>query len=154
MSEQLNRHASVSEHTAAVLLRTVEAIEANEARAERFRMGVWFEDDFERESDADWTTNDVEQTPRLLEECGTVGCLAAWIIATAEPPLPSRFAVREAAEFIARLAESQMRLLFYTSGWPDKFADDIDDDGELIGDGKWRVELLRQRVEYFIETGE
>jgi len=138
------RHNSVNERTKQVLIETMKQVELN---LDRFNMANWI-------IRLDWEPTDGTRVKDVqtdgLHQCGTTMCLAGWIVAVHGQGMNPRMWISEAATELVGLTEKQADLLWYLRMWPRRY-----EDAYLSADSLEKsFSALKDRVEYFIQTGE
>ncbi len=139
------RHESVSPHTSDILRKAVAAAEQD---AKKLDMRQWL-------TSADGTECDsVTSFIQFGGECGATLCLAGFILAVApeesrQKPAQCR-SIENLATVVSGLSPEAADVLFYSDNWPEAFESQY----RAAPSPAERVEALRQRVEYFILTGE
>lgn len=115
-----------------------QAIAAMEQHAARVNMEDWCTDD------------DFTKLLAQSKACGTVGCLAGFILGLHErKELKICYSV-DAAD-LAGLTQAEAYKLFYTNNWPRSFSKRL---WETASGTSAYVQIIKERVEHFIATGE
>lgn len=121
------------------------------AEPKRFHMGDWA---------TFWAKS--ERKPKYVPPCRTVACIAGWTVLLAKPLLWKRFMAdnvkdicqtsinpeTEAATLLG-MSRHEASSMFYTSNWPDQFADQYD-----MANREEKAVIAANRIEHFIKTGE
>ena len=93
-------------------------------------------------------------------ECGTVGCIAGWVLMLSRPGLqesvqdgsysPFRFSWKEKATRELRIEDGQAFSLFFEESWPTRYSSKF----SKARSNKQRARVAANRIEHFIRTGE
>jgi hypothetical protein len=82
-------------------------------------------------------------------ECGTIGCIAGWVVTLSRKIKVPYQQVRKQAGFLLRVNSEQACNLFFPSCWPEKFSRQLLKHNPQT---KRYAEITAKRIEHFIAT--
>ena len=90
-----------------------------------------------------------EKGKRLAPSCGTVGCIAGWVVLLNDEKAKNHRVIYKAMELL-NINNTEASKLFYVSNWPSKFKDEY----LLVTKNKIKAHarIVGQVIDFFIKT--